>query len=126
MKVDKTVKRETLYIAAVTVILSALLQAVFLIVGWWNYTVLTGNLLGGSVAVLNFFLMGLTVQKAVTKDEKDAAAFMKGSQALRNVMLVVAAVLGAALPVFHLWATLIPLFFPTLAVRIRALFDKKR
>ena len=125
MKVDKTVKRETLYIAAVTVIRSALLQALFLVAGWWNYTVLTGNLLGGSVAVLNFFLMGLTVQKAVTKDEKDAAAFMKGSQALRNVMLVVAAVLGAALPVFHLWGTLIPLFFPTLAVRLRPLFGKE-
>ena len=125
MKIDKTVKRETLYIAAVTGILSVLMQAVFLVAGWWDYTVLTGNLLGGGVAVLNFFLMGLSVQTAVTKEEKDAATFMKGSQALRNAMVLVAGVLGAALAVFNIWATLIPLFFPTIGVRVRPLIGKE-
>ncbi len=125
MKVNPTVKRETVYVAAVTLLLSALLQAVFLIAGWWDYTVLLGNLLGGGIAVLNFLLLGLTVQTAVNKEDKDAATFMKGSQALRSVMLLVAAVLGAVVPVFHLFATLIPLFFPTLAVRLRPLLDKR-
>ena len=67
-KVDGTVRKETIYIAAAVLILSMLMQAVFLIIKQWDYTVLLGNLLGGGVAVLNFFLMGLTVQKATSAD----------------------------------------------------------
>ena len=57
LKVDKTVLKETKYIAAVTVILSVLLQAVFLIIHKWNYTVLLGNVLGAAAATGNFFLI---------------------------------------------------------------------
>ena len=65
MKVDKTVAKETEYIAFFSVVLSVLMQAVFLIIGKWNYTVLLGNIWGIIIAVGNFFVMGLFVQKAV-------------------------------------------------------------
>ena len=39
-KVDPVVMKETRYIAITVLILSALMQAVFLIIGQWNYTVL--------------------------------------------------------------------------------------
>ena len=63
-KVDSTIIKETIFVASVTLVLSALMQSVFLIIGKWDYDVLLGNLLGGVAAVLNFFLMGLTVQWA--------------------------------------------------------------
>ena len=47
-------------------------ELVFLIIGKWDYTVLLGNLLSGCAAVLNFLLMGITVQNALSKDEKSA------------------------------------------------------
>ena len=72
MKVDKTVKKETLYIAALSGVLSLLMQAVFLVIGQWHFSVFLGNLWGYAAAVGNFFLMGLTVQKAVLKDEEEA------------------------------------------------------
>ena len=72
MTVDKTVRRETLFVAAWVGIFSLFMQAVFLVIGRWDYTVLLGNLLGAAAAVGNFFLMGLTVQSAVQKEEKDA------------------------------------------------------
>ncbi len=69
--IDPTVKKESLYIASVTGILSLLLQAGFLIARHWDYTVLLGNLLGGVTAAGNFFLMGITVQKVTeTSDEQ--------------------------------------------------------
>ena len=71
-KVDKTVVKETKYIAFFVLTLSLLMQLIFFVLGKWNYTVLLGNILSGSVAVINFFLMGITVQKAVAKEEKDA------------------------------------------------------
>ena len=51
---DKVIKKETRFIAVWELILSAAMEAVFLIIGKWDYTVLLGNLLSGSVAVLNF------------------------------------------------------------------------
>lgn len=118
-KVDATVKRETLYIAAAVGILSLLLQAVFLIIGQWDYTVLLGNLLSAAAVVGNFFLMGVTVQNALDKDEKDAASVMKLSQQLRLLMMFLVVVLGAALHCFNLAAVIIPLFFPRIAVALR-------
>lgn len=124
MKVENTVKCETIYIALMTGLLSVIMQSVFLIFRIWDYTVLLGNLLGGCVAVLNFFLMGLTVQKAVSKDEKNAASIMKLSQTLRMFMILTFSVLGVLLKCFNIWSTLIPLFFPRIAIIFRPLFNK--
>lgn len=124
-KINETVRRETMYIAGVVLIGSMLMEAVFLIIGQWNYTVLLGNLLGGGAAILNFFLMGLTVQKAVQKEEKHAAVTMRFSQTMRMLLLFIAALFGAVLPCFQLWATLIPLLFPVIGIYARGLFGKK-
>lgn len=124
-KIDNTVLRETKYIATWVIILSVVMEAVFLIIGMWDYKVLLGNLFGGAVAVLNFLLMGITVQKAVMKDEKDAAASMKLSQTLRNLMLLIAAVLAITLPFFNAAAAIIPLFFPRIAIVFVPLRDRK-
>ena len=117
--IDSTVKRESLYIASAVVIFSMLMEAVFLVTGYWDLTVLWGNLLGGGVAVLNFFLMGLTVQKALNKDEKEAAAMMKFSQTYRLLLIAAAAGVGALVPVFNVFAVIIPLFFPRIAIALR-------
>ncbi len=123
-KIDKVVKKETIYIALSVVILSALMQAVFLIIRKWDYTVLCGNLLSGTVAVLNFLFMGITVQKAVGKSEKQAAGTMKLSQTARMFLLFLTAALGVVLPCFNIFAVLIPLFFPRIAIFLRPLFNK--
>ncbi len=83
MKIDATVRRETIYIAVWVGILSLLMEAVFLIIGKWDYTVLLGNLLSGAVAVGNFFLMGYTVQKAVDHEQKRAAGSQNACRAFR-------------------------------------------
>ncbi len=118
-KVDKTVILETLYLASWSGVFSLLMQAVFLLVGAWNVTVLLGNLWGVFVMLLNFFLMGLSVQKAVTKTEADAKKVMKLSHSLRSMMVFVLAVLGVVLPCFHTLAVIISLFFPRIAMIFR-------
>ncbi len=124
-KIDATVLKETAYIFAFTLIFSVLMQAIFLIVGKWNYTVLLGNLLGASAAVGNFLLMGITVQNALGKEEKDAKNLMKLSQMLRLLMLFVIAMIGYLVPVFSTVAVIIPYIFPRIAVALRPLFMKK-
>ena len=82
-KIDRTILVETAYIAAAVLIFSMLMQSVFLIIGKWDTTVLFGNLLGGGAAVLNFFLMGLGVQKALGKEQKEAANVTELSKVTR-------------------------------------------
>ena len=124
-KIDPTVLKETAYITAFTIIFSMFMQAVFLIVQKWDYTVLLGNLLGIIAVVLNFFLMGLTVQTAVLKEEKDAKNLMKLSQTGRLFMMFVFALIGYLVPVFNAIAVVIPFLFPRIAIMLRPFFMKK-
>ena len=125
IKVNDVVIKETKYIAYFVILFSVVMQAVFLVLKMWDYKVLLGNLLSGIAVVLNFLFMGITVQKAVEKDEKDAKNAMKASQSLRTLFLFAVAVVGASVPVFNIWATLIPLVFPRIAIALRPLFDRK-
>ena len=119
MKVDKTVKKETLYIACFSVVLSMLMQSVFLIIGQWHYSVILGNLWGFAAAVSNFFLLGLTMQKAVTKEPEEAKKLIKLSHTLRNMLILIVAVIGIVVPFFNTWASIIPLLFPRISILFR-------
>ena len=123
-KIDKTVIKETKYIGSWVVLLSAVMEAVFLVLGKWDYTVLLGNSLTGIAGVLNFLLMGITVQKAVEKEEKAARAAMKVSQMYRTLFMLVVVIVGVVAPCFNIWAVIIPLFFPRIAIAIRPILDK--
>ena len=123
-KIDSTVVHETKFIALSVIFFSAVTELIFLIIGKWDYTVFLGNLLSGSAAVLNFLLMGITVQSALGREEKSAKAAMKLSQNLRLLMLFAAAAVGVLLPCFNTVIALLPLFFPRIAVMIRPLFKK--
>lgn len=125
-KIDETVKKETVYIAVVTLILSVLMQSVFLIIHRWDYTVLLGNLLGFAAGVLNFFLMGLTVQKAVLLDEDGARKKVQFSQYLRMVMLIGFAIIAGVFKCFNLAAFVIALLFPRIAIFFRPYLDKNK
>lgn len=125
MKLDKTIYKETAYIAIWTLIFSVLMNAVFLVIKKWDLTVLWGNLLSFASGVLNFFLLGVTVQKALNFEEKKAKNAMKLSQSLRLLMTFVIAVVGVVLKCFNTVAVLVPLIFPRIAIAMRPLFDKK-
>ena len=126
VKVDKVVLKETKYIALWVIIFSLIMEAVFLIINKWDYTVLLGNLLSGTVGVLNFFLMGIGVQKAIMQEEKEAKQTMKVSNLMRTFLLFIAVVIGVTVSVFNNWAVIIPLFFPRIAILLRPLFDKRK
>lgn len=124
-KIDKTVLWETAYIAAFALIFSLLMQAVYLLIGKWNYTVLLGNLLGYIAAVGNFFFMGITIQGALEKDEADAKTAVKFSMTARMLVLCVFAGLGLLLDCFDTIAVIIPFVFPRIAIALRPLYDKR-
>ena len=128
IKLDEVVKKETVYVAIWTAVFSLVMEAVFLLLSRWDITVLLGNLLGAVGAVLNFLLMGITVQNAVSKDEKDAKSLIRMSQSLRQFMLLGIAAVGFIFDCFNLIAVLVPILFPSIAVKLRMfrLKDKEK
>ncbi len=147
MKVQPAVRQETAKIALGTGILTVLMIAVFLIIRRFDWTVLTGALLGCAAAVGNFFLMALTVQKAaddmkpiaaleaetadgneetdedekeqpLSEDAKRGKQRVQLSYTLRMLGLGVIAILGVTLPWFHPIAVLLPLLFPRLVIAL--------
>lgn len=125
-KIDSTVIKETGFVALMTLVMSVLLQSVFLVIGKWDYTVLLGNLLGALAGIANFFLMGLTVQSSLGLEVKDAKSRMKLSQMLRTLLMFAVAVVGYLVPVFNLITVVIPFLFPRIAVTVRAIMIKKQ
>lgn len=125
-KIDAVVLKETRYIAFFVLLFSLCLQSVFLIIGKWDYTVLLGNLLGALSAVLNFLFMGITIQNAVEKEEKEAKTAMKVSSTYRNLFILIITVIGIVLKCFNTVSVIVPLFFPRIAIAIKPLTDKKR
>lgn len=130
-KISDAVIKETSYVAAWEIVLSAFMQSIVLILqafGFmtWGLPIALGNLLGASFAILNFFLMGITVQIAVNKDEKKAAQIIRLSQMLRNLGVGVVIIIGVLAPIFNVWTVALPFFFPRVAIAFRSIFLKKQ
>ena len=129
MKPQEAVVKETGHIAIGTLILTAVMLAVFAIIGRFNLNVLFGGLYGCALAVANFFFLGLTVQQiaesAQTGSEEvdpDAVklAKLKMRQSYMLRMLLGAGLLIVALAVLKLnWiACVCPLIFPKITISV--------
>lgn len=125
LKAGAAVQKETKYIAVFLGVLSAVMQLVFVLLKKWDYTVLLGNLLSLAIGVLNFYFMGVSVEKALGMDASDARKCMRASQGTRNFCIFAILAIGVLLPVFNTVATILPVFFPRIAVSFRLLFKEK-
>lgn len=93
----------------------------------FDYTVIVGAVAGGAVAYLNFFLMCLTVQKvAADTDDARARNRMKVSYTYRYFMQIGWIVAAVLIPCFQPVAAVVPLLFPTLGIKIAAIFIRPK
>ena len=131
-KIDKTVKKETAIIAGGSAVCSVLMNLIFFLVARftdiceYKYTVITGSVLGWAIAVLNFLLMGVTIQNAVALEDKQMAKKkIQLSYMLRTGLLVAAMAAGVLLPWFHWLPVLISVIFPRIVIFFRSIVLKK-
>ena len=127
---DPAVRKETGYIAVWDVLLSLVMEAVFLLIRKWDLSVLFGNLGGGAVAIGNFFLMALIATRAVrrgveTGKPEEAALRVKATVMVRLIGCVLLCVLLIAVFKTNVYATLIPVLFPQIGIFFRAAAGKK-
>lgn len=133
-KIQPAVKKETINVTIYTSILTVLSWIVFFIVhlafpdsisfdhpifgGMFDYTIFTGGIAGAFIAVLNFFLMGLTVQKVASDTDEDRAKKrMKMSYTYRYLMQIVWIIICIFAPCFQIVAGILPLIFPGIGIK---------
>ena len=126
---DPAVKKETGYIAVWVILLSLIMEAVFLIIGKWDLSVLFGNLAGAVIAIGNFFLLALTatrtMEKALAKGKpEEAVARVKSLATVRLVGCALLCALFIGVFKTNIYATVIPLLFPRIGILFWPKFNK--
>ena len=126
MKFDPSVKREIGYVTLGTLLLTAAEIGVFLAIGKYTADVLYGAILSACAGILNFFLLAVTVTRALSyppEEETAAKGFLKLSRIARMFFLLAALAVGVIL--FSKWSTLITIFFPRIIIGVRAVAVKR-
>ena len=121
---------DTVWLAIGEAIVAALISVVFLLIGKFNYSVVTGAVLGGAVTVINFLILSVGINRAINKfveergdgemDEEEADKYAKEhgmtvqnammkSYMLRMFLMIGALVLAGITGWFDIIATVIPL-----------------
>ena len=130
MKLQSAVKKETVAVAAGTGIGCLALIALFLVFYLifpessvkFDYRVVLGALVGGVVAVANFFLMAVTVQNVVNVTNRDdALRMMRVSYRNRMLMRGIWIIIAIFAPCFNYAAGIIPLFIPSFVIKLRGI-----
>ena len=122
MKLQSASKKEVGRIAVGSGICLAIMIVVFFLlscfgIGKFDYTVVLGGSLGTLVAILNFTILCLTIQKvAGMENGKPLKARVQFSYNLRLAMQAIWVVAAFIVPVFHTLAAAIPLLFPTVVL----------
>lgn len=122
MKLQAASLREVKRIACGTVVGGAVLIAVMFAlslmgVGTFDYRVITGTMGGCIVAVLNFALMCMTIQRAVNIGEQKAMkSFIQGSYNGRLLLQAGWIIAAYMMRWTNVFAAAIPLLFPNLMI----------
>jgi hypothetical protein len=130
--VQPAVKKETKRVVMITGAGLILMWILFAILHFtmpdkvpFDYTVILGGIGGGVIAVLNFFLMGLAVQKAASAtDEGTARMKLKASYSQRFMMMILWVIVAIVAPCFQFVAGIAPLLFPGTGLKFVGIFHK--
>ena len=122
MKLQTASLHEVKRIACGTAVGGVLLVAAMFVrsrmgIGTFDYRVLTGALGGCIVAIINFALMCVTIQRAVNIGEQKAMkSFIQGSYNGRLLLQAGWIVAAYLMPWFNVIAAAVPLLFPNLSI----------
>ena len=130
--VQPAVKKETKRVVMITGAGLILMWILFAILHYtmpdkvpFDYTVILGGIGGGMIAVLNFFLMGLAVQKAASAtDEGTARMKLKASYSQRFMMMILWVIAAIVAPCFQFVAGIAPLLIPGPGLKFVGIFHK--
>ena len=129
MDMRKYVLRQTLVVALGEAVGVAAMIGIFALLGQFDSKVLLGGLVGGLVAVANFFVMAIGVNiaadKAEKQDVKGGQATIKGSYMLRMIGMFVVLFAFAKSGLCNVIALVVPLIFTRFTLTLQEFFRRK-
>ena len=129
MDMRKYVLRQTGVVALGEAIGVAVMIGIFALLSSFDRSVLLGGIVGGAVAVANFFVMAIGVNMAADKAEKQdvkgGQATIKGSYALRMIGMVVILFAFAKSGLCNVIALVVPLIFTRFTLTLQEFFRRK-
>lgn len=128
MESRKIVLRETGIVLIGQILCVAAMVGIFALLGYFDGTVLWGGILGGALAVLNFFFMAigtcLAADKAEAQDVKGGKATIQISYLIRLVVLVAVLFAGAKSGLCNVISLVLPLAFTRPILMVGEFFRK--
>jgi len=129
MDVRKELLRQTGIVALGEALGVAAMIGIFALLGKFDMGVLWGGIVGGLVAIANFFVMAIGVNiaadKAQNQDVKGGQAAIKGSYALRMLVMAVVLFAFAKSGICNVIALVIPLVFVRFTLTLWEFFRRK-
>lgn len=129
MESRKIVFRETAVVLVGQALCIGIMLAVFAMLRKFDITVLLGGLMGGLLAVGNFFFMAvaatLAADRAEQQDVEGGKKLMKASYPVRLLVLAVILVACIKSGWFHVLALVLPLAFTRPILTMAEFFKKK-
>lgn len=124
----KFVLKQTMMIALGQAIGVAAMVGIFALLGQFNMAVLLGGVVGGVLAVLNFFVMAvgamMAADKAMDQDVKGGKATVRSSMILRLVLMAIVLIAFAKSGLCNVLAMVIPLAFTRPILMFAEFFGK--
>lgn len=147
MKKNNMPASEILFLILGEAAVSLVMIGIYILIGKFSYSVVTGALLGSAITVFNFILLAVSVNRAIDQvmekrvgkemTEEEAAAFAaenqavvqraaQGSYLLRQILMLGALVLAFVSGWFDVLATLIPLLMFRPLITVHGLLKKEK
>ncbi len=131
MKLQSAVKKETGIVAAWTAAGILIMIVAFFVLhmvmpDWapFDIKVILGAIGGFAVAVGNFFWMAVTVQKVASiTDDAKARSTMGVSYRYRTLLQFLWIILAIVIPVINPVSGILPLFIPSLMIKLRGILS---
>ena len=102
------------------------LLIVLFFAGGFDYTLLLGGIWGNVVGVGNFWLLGKSAEKAVLRrNPKAARSYMNTMYCIRYLGIFLAMTAAAVIPFVSVITAAVPLFFPRIAITLKALRETR-
>lgn len=128
MNPRKFILRETALLGAGELVCVAAMVGIFAMLGYFDYTVVLGGVIGALIAVGNFFFMAIAsnaaADKAVEDDVKTGKSMIKVSYGMRLLIIGVLLFVFAKSGHCNLLALVCPLFFVFPIITVIEFFRK--
>ena len=125
----KIVFKETAIVSIGVVACTAAMVGIFTLLGYFDTKVALGGIVGGAVAILNFFFMAivasLAADRAERQDVEGGQKLIRSSYPIRLLLLVVILFACGKSGVFNVIALVLPLLFVRPSLTIAEFFRKK-